>query len=411
MGVQTSITGVTNYVLQEAIGMYADEAYTTAKKLTGTGIVGSNPNIDTKTETFIGQLRWEKPLTPVINIASLTTSTNGSTMTTSQDYLTYVKTVRTAGAEKVNMKEVVTQVDGLAKFGRDFAETRAQDEHNALLAVLRGVALTEVLYGCGAGGDGTAAVGLGGQTFTNDPTSKRYGFFVDLASAAPVVASSSTAQGAQRAENFLKAVAMAWKDYEPEYAYLITSPEVMMSLRSANLVDQDTVTEGNVNFNTIFGGKFRLIQTRASQGFSTAEIAVLTAGAGADLTGVKTSFIVLPGALAFEPLTVPEPVEIQRNAAAYLGGGTTSIWHRWGYVIAPAGYNWRGDTNSFASDADYQKLIDVDGGFHGITDTLVANANLTNNATPASATAWVKGTWERKVTSVLSLGILPVFHA
>lgn len=411
MAVTTNVTGATNYVLQEAISMYADEAYTTAKKLSGTGIVGSNSQIDKKTETFIGQIRWEKPLTPVINIASLTSATAGSTMTTAQDYLTYVKTVRTAGATKINMKEVVTQVDGLAKFGRDFAETRAQDEHNAILAVLRGVALAEMINGAGAGADGTVAVGLGGQTFTNDPTDKKYGFYVDLGSAAPVVAASTTQQGAQRAENFLKAIGMAWKDYEPDYAYLVTSPEIVMSLRSANLVDQTVVVEGNVTFNTIFGGKFRLIQTRASQGFSAAEIAVLAGGAGVDIIGTKTSFIVLPGALAFESLVVPEPVEIQRDAGAYAGGGTTSVWNRWGYVLCPAGYDWDGSTNVFASDADYQKVLDISGVPVALTGTLGGNANLTNNATPASATAWIKGTWTRKATSALSLGILPVFHA
>ena len=66
MSVKTNLAGATNYVLQEAISAYADEAYTSAKKLSGTGIVGGNSNIDTNTETFIGQIRWEKPLNPVI---------------------------------------------------------------------------------------------------------------------------------------------------------------------------------------------------------------------------------------------------------------------------------------------------------------------------------------------------------
>ena len=114
MTVETNLAGADNYVLQAAISAYADEAYTNARKLSGTGIVGSNPNIDTTTETFIGQVRWEKPLNPVINVASLTDATDGSTTGTEQDYLTYIKTVRTHGAEKVNMQQVVTQQDGLA---------------------------------------------------------------------------------------------------------------------------------------------------------------------------------------------------------------------------------------------------------------------------------------------------------
>jgi hypothetical protein len=395
MTVQTSLAGASNFVLQEALSAYSDEAYTNAKKLSGTGIVGSNPNIDKNTETFIGQVRWYKPINPTINVASLTDSTDGSTTSYSSDFLRYIKSVRTHGASKVNMQQVVTQVDGLAKIGRDFGETQAQDEHNAILAVLRGVALSEALNGAAAA---SGATGLGGQTFDNDPTDKKYGFYVDLGAAKAVVDATATAQGAQRAEGFLRAFGMAYKDYEPEYAYLITSPEVFASLRSANLVDQDHVVEGNVKFNTIFQGKFRLIQTRASQGFSTAELTKINTGPGVDIVGTKTSFIVLPGALAMENLEVPLPVEIDRDASAYKGGGTTEIWYRWGYVLAPAGYDWAGSETAFPSDASYGYAVE--------SGTPKALSTVTSG-TLASTT----GTWIRKSASALSLGILPVFHS
>lgn len=395
MTVKTNLAGATNYVLQEAISAYADEAYTTAKKLSGTGIVGSNSQIDTNTETFIGQIRWEKPLNPTINVASLTDATDGTPTTTAQDYLTYIKTVRTHGASKVNMQQVVTQTDGLAKIGRDFAETRAQDEHNAILSVLKGVALSEVLYGAAAA---SGATGLGGQTFANDPTDKKYGFYVDLGASKAVVDASASVQGAARAEGFLQAIGKAWKDYEPEYAYLVVSPEVYASLRSANLVDQDSVTEGNVTFSTIFNGKFRLIQTRAAQSFSSAELTKINTGAGVDIVGTKTSFVVLPGAIAMEPLAVPEPTEIYRDARKYKGGGTTDVWYRWGYVACPAGYDWIGATNAFPSDADFMKAVE------GGTPTALTSVV---SASLASTT----GIFNRKVTSALSLGILPIFHS
>jgi hypothetical protein len=394
MGARTNVPGADTYVLQESIGAYADEAYTKAKKLSGTGLVSGNPEIDVNTETFIGQVRWHKPLNPVINVASLTDSTDGTPTTTSTDMLRYVKSVRTHGAEKVNLQKVVTQVDGLAKIGRDFSETRAQDEHNAILAVLRGVAISEALNGAAAG---TGSAGLGGQSFENDPTEKRYGFYVDLGAAKPVVDASASVQGAARAEGFLRAFGMAYKDYEPEYAYLVTSPEMMASFRSANLVDQTTVTEGNVNFSTLFNGKFRIIQTRAGQGLSSAELTKLNTGGGVDIVGTKCSFIVLPGAVAFEPIPIDEDVEIDRKAAAYKGGGTTSIWYRWGYVLMPAGYNWAGSEDAFPSDAGYQYVVE--------------------SATPKALTAATNGlastvgTWQRKSTSALSLGILPVFHS
>ena len=394
MTARTNVTGADNFVLQEAISAYTDEAYTTAKKLSGTGIVGMNPNINTNTETFVGQVRWFKPLNPSINIASLTDSAAGTKTSYTSDFVNYIKTVRTHGAEKVNMQQIVTQQDGLAKIGRDFAETRSQDEHNGLLAVLKGVAISEAINGAAAG---SGATGLGGQTFDNDPTDKKYGFYVDLGAAKPIVAATTSIQGAARAEGFLNAFGQAYKDYEPEYAYLVTSPEVLASMRSANLVDQTKVTEGNINFDTIFGGKFRIIQTRAAQGLTSAELTKINTGPGVDIVGTKTSFIVLPGAIAMQALAVPDQVELYRDANAYKGGGTTSVWYRWGYVLHPAGYNWAGSQEKFPSDAEY--MYSVSAG----TPSALASAT--------SAMASTTGTWTRKMNSALSLGILPVFHS
>jgi hypothetical protein len=391
--VTTNLPGADQFVLQSTIGAYTDEAYTNAKKLTGTAIVGDNPMISTDTETFIGQMRWMKPLNPVVNNASLTDATDGQKTSYSSDYATYVKAARTHGAEKVNLQSLVTGQDGLAKISRDFSETRTQDEHNALLSILKGVAISEALLGAG---NASGQVGLGGQTFDNDPKSKRNGFYVDLGSAKSIVDATSAIQGAARAENFLKAFGMAYKDYEPEFAYLVTSPETMASLRSANLVDSTTVTEGNVTFSTIFGGKFRLIQTRASQGMSTAELAKVNGGGGVDIVGTKTSFIVLPGSLAMRSLAVPDAVEITRDGNKYKGGGVTSIWYRWGFVMHPAGYSWAGNQEDFASDAAYKSAI--------VAGAPVA---LTAVSDPTAAS----GTWTRKTDSVLSLGILPVFHS
>lgn len=395
MSVTITLPGATNEVLQEAIGIYSDEAYTTARKLSGTGIVSSNSNIDTKTETFTGQMRWDKPLNPVINVASLTDDTDGTVTTTSADFLRYIKTVRTHGAKDVNMKKVVTQRDGLAKIGRDFGITQAQDEHNAILAVLRGVMISEVLNGAAAAGGGT---GLGGQTFVNDPEDKKYGFYVDLGAAKTVIAPTTGYMGAARAEGFLTAFGMAYKDHEPTWAYLVTSPESMASLRSANLVDSTKVTDGNVEFETIFSGKFRIIQTRATQGLSGAELTKANTGAGVDIVGTKTSFLVLPGAVAMAPLEVPVPTEIERAAAAYKGGGTTAIWRRWGYVLAPAGYDWAGDQEAFPSDVHYSSVME-------------STTQLPLTSVVSGTLASTAGVFQRKSSSALSLGILPIFHS
>jgi hypothetical protein len=379
-----AISGATQYALQAALSAYSDEAYTNAKKLSGTALVGSDARIDPSTETFIGQMRWMKPLNPVINVASLTDSTAGTTTDFTSDYSTYIKSVRTHGARKVNMQEVVSQQDGLAKVGRDFGETKAQDEHNAILSVLRGVMVQEALNGAATG---SGATGLGGQTFANDPTDQKYGFYVDLGTSAPVIAATTAVQGAARAESFLQAVGKGFKDYEPDYMYLVTSPEVFASLRSANLVDEDRIVDGSIEFATLFGGKFRLIQTRATQGITSGQLAFLNAGAGVDIVGTKTSFLVAPGSIAMANLSVPSPVEMFRNPSAYQGGGTTDIWYRWGYVLHPSGYDWVGSQTAFAANTDYEAMP-------------VANVG-----------AGTRGAWARKANSALQLGILPVFHS
>ncbi len=410
-----NVNGSNTYALQAALGAYSDEAYTNARKLSGTGITSDNPNIDTSTETFVGQVRWYKPLNPAINVASLTDATNGTGTTFSSDFASYIKTVRTHGATQVNLSRVVTQEDGLAKIGRDFGETKAQDEHNAILSVLKGVAISEAINGACSG---SGATGLGGQTFTNDPTDAKYGFYVDLGSSAPVVAASAAVQGAARAEGFLTAIGMAWKDYEPEYAYLVVSPETLASLRSANLVDETKVVEANIMFDTIFGGKFRLIQTRAAQSLSSAQRTKINTGAGIDIVGTKTSFVVLPGSVAMATLDVPDPVEVYRDARAYKGGGSTDIWYRWGNVYHPGGYDWAGRTTAFPTDDHYSYVVDsaaTTGGTPASTDVHTAGAiaagmpQLLTDVATVNAT--LTGTWKRKANSALSLGILPIFHS
>lgn len=428
-----TLTGFTDYVLQESISALSDEAYTNAKKLSGTAIVGSNPDIDPNSETFTGQIRWSKPFNPTINVASLSNATEGATNSYSQDFLKYIKTVRTYGAEKVNLQTVVTQQDGLAKIGRDFAEHRAQDEHNAILAVMKGVAISEMLVGAAYAGGGN---GLGGQNYDNDPTSALHGFYVDNTAAALVQAQTAGLQGAARAEYFLQALAKAWKDYEPEYVYLFASPEVMVSLRSANLVDQDRVEDGNISFNTLFQGKVRLVQTRANQGFTSGEMTLINSGPGVNIAGgAKTSFLVLPGAIAKHDLDIAEPVEITRVGGSYNGGGSTTVWHRWGYVLAPAGYDWRGKETRFPTDGQYQYIIDsaasngtgANGtGIAANDEAVTADAasaaviaagvpqklsTYLNNAAAATLANTVSGSWKRKAASALSLGILPILHA
>jgi len=164
------------------------------------------------------------------------------------------------------------------------------------------------------------------------------------------------------------------------------------------MVDTDKVTEGNIEFSTILSGKFRLIPSRTNFSFTTAEKANINAAAGVDIVGPKTSMIILPNSIIMEELQVPLPVEIERAAAAYNGGGTTDIWYRWGYILHPRGYTWHGNEDAFASNGAYWEA----GG---------GGDDMAPIASQPAADPTIKGAFVRKSTSVLSLGVLPIFHS
>ena len=358
-----------------AISAYADEAYTTSKKLNSTGIVSTRPDINADGESFVGQFRWHKPLSANINVPSLSSATAGTYTDITTDISNYVKTMRTFGAQQVNLQEVISKKDGLSKIARDFAQVRGDDEGEALMSVLKGVALSEVTRG-DKGGSGAGGL----IAYTTDADTAATGHFVDinalgefgalatnLATERKLFDTAST--GAARGERLFKALGMGFKDHEPDFMYLVTSPEVMAEMRAANLVDETVITEGNMNFQTVFGGKFRLIMTRANQ-FSAVPTNDLST------RSVKCSFLVKPGSVSFAPVVAPTPVEVDRDAASYTGGGSTNVWYRYGFIMHPMGYDWAGATNAFATNATY--------------------------AAAASYT--------RKM-SALNLGILPIYHA
>src|SRR6056300_869509 len=332
-----------------AISAYADEAYNTEKKLNSTGIVGQRADITANGESFIGQFRWYKPLSANINVPSLSNSADGTYTDISTDIANYVKSVRTFGAQQVNLQEVVSRQDGLAKIARDFTQVRGDDEGQALMNVLKGVAASEAALG-DAGGAGNGGI----VNFDTDADAANTGFFVDVNAAGQFGTAAtgssdarrlfdSTAIGAARGERLFQAVGMAFKDYEPDFMYLVTSPEVMAEMRAANLVDDTQVTDGNLNFNTIFGGKFRLIMTRANQR-ATTNVGEVNA------ESAKCSFVIKPQSVAYAPVMTPTPVEVDRDAASFTGGGSTNVWYRWGFVMHPQGYDWAGATNAFATN-------------------------------------------------------------
>ena len=394
MAISSSAFGTLN----KAISAYTDEMYTRAKKIVGTALVGTDAQIQPNGEDYIGQVRFYKPLgayavgatggstedvagaaNAVVNVASQNED-YGKTTNISTEVQTYIKTVRTHGANEYMVQSVISGEDGLGKIARDFAETRAEDNDQALRAVLAGVMNAELKVANDLAPTNYEDAWLG-NSVDADPT-KAFGYVAAGASAVSdgsnieaLVDLTQTSPG-QRVEHLIRAMG-AWSDYDPDFVYMVISPEVYLDVKVANLVDDERVTDGNVSFETILGGTIRLI---VSRNFGSA----LSSAARAGLSGItaaapKVSYMMLPGSVFMHDVSVPNPVAIDRNEHVGMGSGRTTAWYRWGYVMHPRGYSFTGTTTAFASNA-------------GLTGT---------EATPV---------WDRKVDP-LNLGILPIFHA
>jgi hypothetical protein len=393
MAISSSAFGTLN----KAISAYTDEMYTRAKKLVGTELVGSDAQINANGEDFIGQVRFYKPLgnyavgatggssediagsaNAVVNVASQNED-YGKTTNISTEVQTYIKTVRTHGANEYMVQSVISKEDGLSKIARDFSETRAEDEDQALRACLAGVknaelaianalaptSYSEAFAGNSVDADGTKAFGYVAASSDTIGTGSAMEGLVDLSQAAP----------GRRVEHIIRAMG-AWSDYSPEFVYMVVSPEVYLDIKVANLVDDERVTDGNISFETLLGGVIRVIVSRNfGQAESSATHAALS---GSTAKAVKISYMMLPASLFMEPVAVPNPVAVDRNENVGMGAGRTTAWYRWGYVMHPRGYSFAGTQTAFATNAALMGSV----------------------ATPA---------WDRKV-DLLNLGILPIFH-
>ena len=351
-----------------AISAYARERWVHARLLSGTSLVNSNVNIDPSGEGFTGQLRWLKEFDATINIPTTSgASTDGTATDISTDIADYIKCARAFGAEAPNMADIVTQRTGLTDFTDRFVESQAKDESSAIEHVIKGVLLSEQKRG------DTSGI----ETYEDDPDIANIGAFITLnpndmnkvfGTGVDHKLIQTSSSGGRAVQRLLQAVNMFWKDYVPDFMYMIANPEVVADLQVLNLVDDQPVVEGNITFQTILNGKFRLMPTRTNMFVRHADNHIPT-------TDTKVTVIVAPGALSFVPYQVPMPVEFERSAASHQGGGLTEVWYRYGFVVHPNGYDWSGPTTSFPSDT-----------------TLALDTS-----------------WTRK-NKALNLGILPIYH-
>ena len=396
----SSVVGdVGTNALRRAISAYSDQEYTDNVRIAGTALVGSDARISTSDEDYYGTIRWTETLGALnysttqstdgthINIAYEGTD-DGLTTDVSYDSSRYIKTMRTMGATQYNVTEVLSQApNAIEKVSRDFGISRARDADAALLSVLRGVALEE-------------SRGTNGQSITTPRNSQR-GFYFETSASTGLVGSAAAASGTGRnvgaalGTTLYTAMAAGFGDLEPDFMYLVTDVETYQAIRAANLVDDTPIRDGQVDLQTLLGGKIRLIVTQSvgSQHDASGQTNV-------DSTLGKTSYLMLPGSLYQHDLSVPNPVAFDSDESVGRGSGNREIWYRWGNIYHPRGYSWEGRTNIFAGNS--------------------ASSAATTRAAAGNATTGVSSfvntqanqfqAWERK-ENVGNLGILPIFHA
>ena len=401
-GTNSVVSGVGTDAIRRAISAYSDQEYTDNLRIAGTALVGSDARISTSDEDYYGSIRWTRTLGDIagqavsgsnasgfstaINIAT-EDSTEGQTTDVRYDSSKYIKTMRTMGAEQYNVTQVLSQApNAIEKVSRDFGVTRARDADAALLAMLRGVALEE-------------SRGASGQVISS-PRNDSNGFYFETAASTSLVGSAAAAGtggrnvGAALGTSLYTAMAAGFGDLEPDFMYLVTDVETFQAIRAANLVDENTITDGNVDVQTMLSGKIRVMVTQSLSSHDASGQTNIGSTLG------KTSYLMLPGALYQHDLSVPNPVAFDQDESVGGGAGEREIWYRWGNIYHPRGYSWEGRTDGFVINAAGSAA----------TSRSAAGTSGTGVRALVNTQANQFQGWERKET-VGNLGILPIFHA
>ncbi|MGI9548924.1 MAG: hypothetical protein ACR2M7_02955 [Bdellovibrionales bacterium] len=349
--------------LAVAISAYADAARDDAANLVSTAIVGSDARITDAGENYTGTLRWlsynggdqanqmsETATTETLNLLGVQTETE-----------TYIKNIDAVAAEESSIQSIISKVDGLSYLGRQFGAVRARREDANLRAVIRGI--SHGLYTAATSGDEADVINKFGY-ITKDTAGSLAELFKLSDSASPVGVRSDFF------DNLLNAMSAVSGEFEEPFYYLAVSAATYNVLRKENVFDADRVQDGNLSFNTLLGGKIRLLVTGNADGVTN----------GFDISAtVKTSVLMKAGALAYQGVAVPNPTAIDNNPLAGNGAGKVTIVSRWGNIIHPRGYSFGGTASTTAYP---------------------------NNTTLATAGSWVV----RPLANVNQTGIFPIFH-
>ena len=354
--------------IAKAISAYAQVERADAALLTSTALVGSDARITDSGEGYTGTLRWLDYTIPAgihkqnetagdesINLLGITNKSS-----------VYVKNVDHVAAQEISIQRVTSKVDGLAYLGAQFAKARATREDTQLRSVLNGclASMTQVDTTAEDGTVTTASLAVG----TNDAAAviNTFSYYTGSTGSAANALFAQEDTSNNRSAFFdvlFDALSAVKGEYEEPFYYLVISSDTYNTLRKQNVLDVAPVVDGNFNFNTILGGKLRLVINNQ----------ILKAGLDAKL---KVSFIVKPGAFHYSEVAQVNPTALERNELAGNGGGAVTILSRWGNIMHPKGFSWAGSATAF----------------------------------PANTTLISKASWTVTATNVNEMGLFPILH-
>ena len=316
-----------------AISAYADAARADNALILSSGIVTSDARVTDAGEAYSGTVRWLNYTDPATQNKPVETggnSTNLNRLSANNQAEVYIKNIDSVVAQESSIQAIVSKVDGLAYLGRQFGAVRARREDENLRNVVGGV--SKAIFGTAPTADRAAGVvGTFGYGTAYDHSETSY---------APLFANTSGAAQVRSVffDTLLDAMAGVATEFEEPFYYLAVNAATFNVLRKENVLDGSLVTDGNISFNTLLGGKIRLVLTGSS------------ATAGAVDANATTSVLMAPGALVYANVSVPNPTGIDRDELAHNGGGIVSIINRWGNIIHPRGYNWTGAVNAYPAN-------------------------------------------------------------
>ena len=346
----------------KAISVYADAARADASLVLSTGVTASDARVSDAGEGFTGVIRWlsyadgTSAAKPTVDDTGFNSLASANYMTAGNYQEVYIKNVGVAAARENSIQSLISRVDGLSFLGRQFGAVRARREDASFRSVIQGIG--DAIYGTTANLTADADAGVintfGYRTeythsstsftplFENENTSFNRSSFFDV---------------------LLDAMTAVSGEFEEPFYYLIVNPDTFNILRKQNVLDVNPVQDGNLNINTLLGGKIRLIVTGNSIGAGTIQTA-------------NVSYLLKAGAVHYSNVAVNNPTAIDTNVVTNGGFGDVSIVSRWGNIIHPRGYSWNAAAGAFPAD------------------TLLATA----------------GSWSTVATNVNQTGIFPIFH-